>query len=81
MLHLFAALVERERQLISERTKTGLAVARARGVNLGSSRLNPGNAEGVAAKRLARTERLTGRLTLLTCSAWLVLYVSRHSRI
>src|SRR5579871_2293340 len=35
VLHLFAALAEKERQLISERTKAGLAAARARGKKLG----------------------------------------------
>lgn len=35
VLHLFAALAEKERQLISERTKAGLAAARARGRKLG----------------------------------------------
>jgi DNA invertase Pin-like site-specific DNA recombinase len=35
-LHLFAALAEKERQLISERTKAGLAAARARGVKPGN---------------------------------------------
>jgi DNA invertase Pin-like site-specific DNA recombinase len=36
VLHLFAALVEKERQLISERTRAGLAAARERGAKLGT---------------------------------------------
>jgi DNA invertase Pin-like site-specific DNA recombinase len=36
MLHLYAALAEKERRLISERTKTALAVKRAQGVKLGN---------------------------------------------
>jgi resolvase-like protein len=41
MLHIYAALAEKERSLISERTKAGLAAAKARGQVLG----NPGLAE------------------------------------
>ncbi len=35
MLHIFAALAEKERRLISERTKAGLAAAKRRGIRLG----------------------------------------------
>ena len=35
VLHLFAALAEKERTMISERTKAGLAAAKRRGVKLG----------------------------------------------
>ena len=38
MLHIYAALAQKERELISERTKAGLAAAKARGTALG----NPG---------------------------------------
>lgn len=43
MLHIYAAVAQQEAQLISERTKAGLAVARARGKRLGNpdmARLN-----------------------------------------
>jgi DNA invertase Pin-like site-specific DNA recombinase len=39
LLHLFAALAQKERAMISERTKAGLAAARARGVKLGGPNL------------------------------------------
>jgi DNA invertase Pin-like site-specific DNA recombinase len=38
MLHLYAALAEKERRLISERTKSALGVKRAQGVKLGNPR-------------------------------------------
>jgi DNA invertase Pin-like site-specific DNA recombinase len=38
MLHLYAALAEKERRLISERTKAALAAKKASGVRLGNRR-------------------------------------------
>ena len=46
ILHLFAALAEKERALISGRTKSALAAAKAKGIKLGNPRIE-------AARRLA----------------------------
>jgi DNA invertase Pin-like site-specific DNA recombinase len=50
MLHLYAALAEKERRLISERTKAALAAKKASGAKLG----NPSNiaAAGVCGRQI-----------------------------
>jgi DNA invertase Pin-like site-specific DNA recombinase len=48
MLHIYAALAEKERRLISERTKAGLAAAKRRGIKLGGL-----NAKGIAIQQAA----------------------------
>ncbi len=53
MLHLYAALAEKERRLISERTKAALAARKAQGARLGNRR-NAG--EAAAAGHRALTE-------------------------
>ena len=53
MLHLYAALAEKERRLISERTKAALAARRARGAKLGNRR-NPREAAAAGTRVLVR---------------------------
>jgi DNA invertase Pin-like site-specific DNA recombinase len=48
VLHLYAALAQKERLLISERTKAGLAAAKARGVRLGNPNLKRDGAKYAA---------------------------------
>jgi len=55
MLHLFAALAEKERAVISQRTKVALSAAKARGQVLGNPRLSEACA-AVNASRVAGAE-------------------------
>jgi DNA invertase Pin-like site-specific DNA recombinase len=47
ILHLYAALAEKERRLISQRTKAALKAAKARGVSLGNPQLAKAQSVGV----------------------------------
>jgi DNA invertase Pin-like site-specific DNA recombinase len=55
MLHIYAALAEQERRMISERTKAGLAQAKRRGIRLGN--IQQANDNRVAAKERAEALR------------------------
>jgi DNA invertase Pin-like site-specific DNA recombinase len=48
MLHIYAALAEQERRMISTRTKSALGAAKARGVKLGNAQQAKANADGAA---------------------------------
>lgn len=51
MLHLYAALAEKERQMISQRTRDALKAAKAKGVVLGNPRLADVRKQGVASNK------------------------------
>ncbi len=51
LLHLYAALAEKERAVISQRTKAALAAAKARGQKLGNPRLDDARAIGNALQK------------------------------
>jgi DNA invertase Pin-like site-specific DNA recombinase len=66
MLHLYAALAEKERRLISERTKAALAVRKASGAKLGNPvNIHQAGALGRASLISAADEHVRGLLPLL----------------
>ena len=53
ILHMFAALAEKERHMISARTTAALAAAKARGVVLGNPQIEAAQAKGTASTKAA----------------------------
>jgi DNA invertase Pin-like site-specific DNA recombinase len=66
MLHLYAALAEKERVLISRRTKDALAAAKARGVRLGGIRPRGLEFQREAAERAERLRPVFDELAALS---------------
>jgi DNA invertase Pin-like site-specific DNA recombinase len=61
VLHLYAALAEKERALIAARTKSALAAAQAKGVKLGNPRIEAAQGAAVVAVR-AEADRAAGNV-------------------
>ena len=61
VLHLYAALAEKERALIAGRTKSALAAAKAKGVKLGNPNIKEAQEAAVAAVR-AEADRAAGNV-------------------
>jgi DNA invertase Pin-like site-specific DNA recombinase len=63
MLHLYAALAEKERQLISQRTRDALKAAKARGIVLGNPKLADVRRRAVASTK-ANADRFAKNVSL-----------------
>jgi DNA invertase Pin-like site-specific DNA recombinase len=61
VLHLYAALAEKERALISGRTKSALAAAKAKGVKLGNPNIEAARGEAMEAIK-AEADRAAGNV-------------------
>jgi DNA invertase Pin-like site-specific DNA recombinase len=61
ILHLFAALAEKERAMISARTKAALGAAKARGVKLGGPKLKAARKAALASIK-ANADRLAANV-------------------
>lgn len=61
VLHLYAALAEKERAMISTRTKAALAAAKAKGTRLGNPNIEEAQAKGTASVK-AEAERFAANV-------------------
>jgi DNA invertase Pin-like site-specific DNA recombinase len=73
VFHIFSALAQFERRLIQERTKAGIAAARARGHKGGRPRMKPND------PRLVLTKKLHGDMTLTIDEICAILHISRST--
>jgi DNA invertase Pin-like site-specific DNA recombinase len=65
MLHLYAAFAEKERSLISQRTRAALAAAKERGVVLGSATLHIARERALASNQALADERAAKVLPII----------------
>jgi len=65
VLHLFAALAEKERSLISTRTRQALAAAKERGVTLGSPKLSQARKSAVASIKAGADQHAANVLPII----------------
>jgi DNA invertase Pin-like site-specific DNA recombinase len=66
VLHLYAALAEKERSLIAGRTKSALAAAKARGVRLGNPGIDAAQAQAVEAIKREADRAAANVLPIIT---------------
>jgi DNA invertase Pin-like site-specific DNA recombinase len=68
MMRVYAAMAQKERELISERTKAALGAAKARGARLGGRQGLPACCRPrTSTRRLWHAERLQSRLHIGCC--------------
>jgi DNA invertase Pin-like site-specific DNA recombinase len=65
MLHIYAALAEKERAMISSRTKAALAAAKARGIRLGNPTIKMAQAKGTASTKAKAAKFATNMLPVI----------------
>ena len=68
-LHIYAALAEQERRMISRRTKEALQEAKARGVKLGRQETADANRDAAAARDAEQLEPILRELSRLSSRA------------